>query len=115
MEEETEKIGLKEDALRQDEWREGVRAIAEGMVKIWPSLLKGQHRIKTESLLLLLHIVGRPTTCKFADFKLFLNNDHNKKQLCQVWLDVWKSERAVSGLEKSGTAIVVVNGKAYQP
>ena len=32
VEEETEKIGLKkEDALRQDKWRDGVRAIAEGM------------------------------------------------------------------------------------
>ena len=29
--EETEKIGLKEDALRRDKWRDGVRAIAEGM------------------------------------------------------------------------------------
>ena len=32
VEEETEKIGLKkEDALRRDKWRDGVRAIAEGM------------------------------------------------------------------------------------
>ena len=32
VEEETEKIGLKkEDALRRDRWRDGVRAIAEGM------------------------------------------------------------------------------------
>ena len=31
VEEETEKIGLKEDVLRRDEWRDGVRAIAEGM------------------------------------------------------------------------------------
>ena len=32
VEEETEKIGLKkEDALRHDKWRDGVRAIAEGM------------------------------------------------------------------------------------
>ena len=32
VEEETEKIGLKkEDALRQDKWRDGVQAIAEGM------------------------------------------------------------------------------------
>ena len=55
VEEETEKIGLKkEGALRRDKWRDGVRSIAEGMGQIWPSLLKGQHRIKTESLLLLL-------------------------------------------------------------
>ena len=32
VEEETEKIGLKkEDALRRDKWRDGVREIAEGM------------------------------------------------------------------------------------
>ena len=32
VEEETEKIGLKkEDALKQDKWRDRVRAIAEGM------------------------------------------------------------------------------------
>ena len=32
MEEETEKIGLKKEvALRRDKWRNGVRAIAEGM------------------------------------------------------------------------------------
>ena len=30
VEEETEKIGLKEDALRRDKWRDRVRAIAEG-------------------------------------------------------------------------------------
>ena len=32
MEEETEEIGLKkEDALRREKWREGMRPIAEGM------------------------------------------------------------------------------------
>ena len=32
VEEETEKIGLKkEDALRRNKWRDGVRTIAEGM------------------------------------------------------------------------------------
>ena len=34
VEEETAKIGLKkDDALRRDKWRDGVRAIAEGMGK----------------------------------------------------------------------------------
>ena len=52
VEEETEKIGLKKkDALRRDKWRNEVRAIAEGLGEIRQSLLKGQHRIKTESLL----------------------------------------------------------------
>ena len=31
LKEETEKIGLKEDALNRDKWRDGVRAIAEEM------------------------------------------------------------------------------------
>ena len=49
VEEETEKIGLKkEDALRRDKWRDVVRGIAEEMGLILPSLLRGQHRIKTE-------------------------------------------------------------------
>ena len=49
VEEETEKVGLKkEDALRRDKWRDQVRSIAEEMGQIQPSLLKGQHRIKTE-------------------------------------------------------------------
>ena len=47
MEEETEKIGLKkEDALSRDKWKDRVGAIAEGMGRIWPSLLRGQQRIK---------------------------------------------------------------------
>ena len=55
MKKETVKIGLKkEDALRRDKWRDGMRAIAEGMGYIQPSQLKGQHQIKTEYLLLLL-------------------------------------------------------------
>ena len=52
LKEDTEKIGLKkEDALSRDKWRDGVRAIAEGMGWIRLFLLRGQHRIKTESLL----------------------------------------------------------------
>ena len=31
MEEETEKIGLEEDAQRREKWSDGVRAIAEGI------------------------------------------------------------------------------------
>ena len=31
VEEKTEKIGLKEEALRRDKWRGGARAIAKGM------------------------------------------------------------------------------------
>ena len=61
MEEETEKIGLKkEDALRRHKWRDRVQAIAEGM-GVNPAIsVKGQHRIKTESLLLLLLLILLP-------------------------------------------------------
>ena len=38
----------KKDALRRDKWRDVEQAIAEGMRCIWPSLLRGQHQIKTE-------------------------------------------------------------------
>ena len=49
LKEETEKIGLKkEDALNRAKWKDGVQAIAEKMGWIRPSLLRGQHRIKTE-------------------------------------------------------------------
>ena len=48
VEEEIEKIGLKEDALDRAMWRDRVQAIAEGMGWIWPSLLRGRQPIKTE-------------------------------------------------------------------
>ena len=49
VEEETEKVGLKkEDALNRAKWRDGVQVTAEGMRRIWPSMPRGQHRIKTE-------------------------------------------------------------------
>ena len=38
----------KEDALNRDKWRDGVRAIAEGLGRIRPSLLRAQNRIKAE-------------------------------------------------------------------
>ena len=38
MEKETQKISLKEDALNQAKWRNGVQTIVEGMGQIWPSL-----------------------------------------------------------------------------
>ena len=88
VEEETEKIGLKEDALRRDKWRDRVRAIAEGMGYIRPSLLKGQHWIKTEShthtkiklfyfktnsLKLLLSSINGPASQVVNLFKLLVN------------------------------------------
>ncbi|CAL8359722.1 unnamed protein product [Gadus morhua 'NCC'] len=51
---------------------------------------------------------------KPTDFKLFLANDENKTQLCKLLLEVWGSKTYASRLEKCGTAVVVVEGKAYQ-
>ena len=51
---------------------------------------------------------------KPVDFKLFLTNEDNKLQLCQLLLRVWGSKAAASRLEKCGSAVAVVEGKAYQ-
>ena len=59
------------------------------------------------------HVNG-PATRKPTEFKLFLANDDNKRQLCQLLLNVWSSQAAASRLEKAGTALAVVEGKAYQ-
>lgn len=58
-------------------------------------------------------IVDGPATRKPADFKLFLTNDDNKKQLFQLLLRVCKSDGAASRLEKCNRAVLVVVGKAY--
>lgn len=60
------------------------------------------------------YIIDGPATRKPSDFKLFLANEENKKQLCQLLLQVWGSKAAASRLEKCGTAVAVVEGKAYQ-
>ena len=60
------------------------------------------------------YIIGGPATRKPTDFKLFLANDENKTQLCKLLLEVWGSKTSASRLEKCGTAVVVVEGKAYQ-
>ena len=47
------------------------------------------------------------------DFKLFLANEENKRQLCQLLMRVWGSEVAGKRVEKATRAVVVVEGKAY--
>ena len=59
-------------------------------------------------------IVDGPATRKPVDFKLFLTNEDNKLQLCQLLLKVWQSKEAVSRLEKCHTAVVIVEGRAHQ-
>ena len=60
------------------------------------------------------HLIGGPSTRRPADFKAFLNNNENKKQLGQKILEVWSSTASASRLAQCGTAIVVVEGKAFQ-
>ena len=60
------------------------------------------------------YIVEGPATRKPTDFKLFLANEDNKIQFCRLLLRVWGSKEAASRLEQCGTAVAVVDGKAYQ-
>ena len=60
------------------------------------------------------YIVEGPSTRKPTDFKLFLANEQNKIQLCQLLLRVWQSSSATSRIDKCERAIVVVEGKAYE-
>lgn len=77
-----------------------------------PDSVKGQERLRRGSSQKL--IVDGPATRKPADFKLFLANEDNKKQLFQLMLRVWGSDIASSRLEKCGRAVLVVEGKTYQ-
>ena len=74
--------------------------------------IKGQERLHRGTSQ--RYLIQGPATRKPTDFKLFLTNDENKTQLCQLLLRVWRSNEAASRLEKCGTAMVVVEGKAYQ-
>lgn len=60
------------------------------------------------------YLIEGPATRKPTDFKTFLANEDNKTQLCQLMLQVWGSKLSASRLDKCGTAMVVVEGKAYQ-
>ena len=51
-----------------------------------------------------LHVLDQ----MIAEFQLFLANEDNKKQLCDILLWVWGSKAAASRLNKSGMSVVVV-------
>ena len=51
------------------------------------------------------YIIDGPATRRPADFKLFLANEENKRQLCRLLLRVWGSKVAASRLDKCGTAV----------
>ncbi len=74
--------------------------------------VKGQERIRCG--VSQRYIIGGPATRKPTDFKMFLANDENKRQLCKLLLQVWSSSAAASRLEKSKTALIVVEGNTYQ-
>ena len=59
-------------------------------------------------------ILAGPVSRKPYDFKMFLANDDNNMQLCQLLLRVWSSQQAASRLEKAEMAKLVVEGSAYQ-
>ena len=60
------------------------------------------------------YIVDGPATKKPTEFKLFLSNDENKKQLCKLLLRVWSSDDSNEKISKCGTAILVVDCHAFQ-
>ena len=60
------------------------------------------------------YIIEGQATRKPVDLKLFLANEENKLQLCQLLLRVWGDKAAASWLNKCGAAVAVVEGKAYQ-
>ena len=77
----------------------------------YPDSIKSQERLcrgYSQKL-----IADGPATRKPVDFKLFLANEENKRQLCQLLLRVWGSEVAAKRLEKATRSVVVVEGKAY--
>ncbi|KAJ8348897.1 hypothetical protein SKAU_G00274860 [Synaphobranchus kaupii] len=57
-------------------------------------------------------IVG-PKTVRAPEFKLFLANEDNKKQLCQLLYKVWTSAVSAEQLARCGTAILSVEGLAH--
>ena len=48
------------------------------------------------------------------DFKAVLTNDENKRQLCEVLLQVWSSSAAASRLERCTDVIIIVHGIAHR-
>ena len=74
--------------------------------------IKAQGRLRRGSSDMI--ILSGPATRKPFDFKIFLANDDNKKQLCQLLLRVWGDRVAASRLQRTEMAIRIVEGKAYQ-
>ncbi|XP_033949403.1 uncharacterized protein [Pseudochaenichthys georgianus] len=76
-----------------------------------PDSIKAQERLRRGSSE--KHIIDGPNTRRPYDFKSFLGNELNKKQLCDLLLRVWGSNEAASWIEKSMKAVVCVDGRSY--
>ncbi|KAK1891029.1 Arginine--tRNA ligase [Dissostichus eleginoides] len=77
-----------------------------------PGSIKAQERLRRGSSEKI--ILAGPATRKPYDFKMFLTNDDNKKQLCQLLLRVWSDQQAASRLERTEMAVLIVEGRAHQ-
>lgn len=77
-----------------------------------PGSIKAQERLRRGSSEKI--ILAGPATRKPYDFKMFLANDDNKKQLCQLLLRVWSGPQAASRLGKTEMAVLIVEGRAHQ-
>uniref|UniRef100_UPI00358E00C9 uncharacterized protein isoform X5 n=1 Tax=Myxine glutinosa TaxID=7769 RepID=UPI00358E00C9 len=76
-----------------------------------PDSIKAQERLRRGSTE--KYIIDGPNTRRPYDFKSFLGNELNKKQLCDLLLKVWGSNAAASRIEKSMKAVVCVDGRSY--
>ena len=74
--------------------------------------IKTQERLRRGSSARML--IAGPARRKPYDFKTFLANGENKKQLCQLMLRVWSDQQGLSKLEKTEMAVLIVKGRAYQ-
>ena len=59
-----------------------------------PQSIKAQERLRRGSSE--ENILAGPATRKPYDFKMFIANENNKKQLCQLLLRVWSGRQAAS-------------------
>ena len=59
-------------------------------------------------------ILQGSVTRKPNDFKAFMTNDENKRQLCKVLLQVWSSSAAASRSERCTDVAIIVNGIAHR-
>ena len=73
--------------------------------------IKGQERLRRGNNAS-AGLIVKSSIQKPEDFKYFLTNEDNKKQLCKLLLEVWSTERASTSLQQCETAILVVEGKA---